>query len=72
MKLEDLYYLNSICRKNIINFIYTLKLGLNGFLFNDFWNEHYIFDLNGEKKLTYNILTIKEKEEYYKIVLDIP
>lgn len=72
MKLEDLFYINSICRKNNINFIYTLNLGLTGFLFNDFGNEHYIFDFNGEKKLTYNILTIKEKEEYYKIVLDIP
>ena len=72
MKLEDLFYLNSICRNNNINFIYTLNLGLTGFLFNDFGNEHYIFDFNGEKKLTYNILTIKEKEEYYKIVLDIP
>ena len=72
MKIEDLFSINSICRKNGINFIYTLNLGLTGFLFNDFGNEHYIFDLNGEQKLTYNISNIKEKEEYYKIVLDIP
>ena len=72
MKIEDLFNINSICRKNNINFIYTLNLGLTGFLFNDFGNEHNIFDLNGEKKLTYNISNIKKKEEYYKIVLDIP
>ena len=28
MKLEELYELNDICRKNNINFIYTLNLGL--------------------------------------------
>jgi ubiquitin-activating enzyme E1 len=72
LSLEDLFSIDAICRKNNINFIYTLNLGLTGYLFNDFGKEHYIFDINGEKKLTYNILNIKEKEEYYKIVLDIP
>ena len=41
-------------------------------MFNDFGNKHDIYDLNGEKKFTYNISNIKEKEENYKIVLDIP
>lgn len=72
MKIEDLYYINSLCRKYNIKFIYSLSLGLTGFLFNDFGNKHDIYDLNGEKKFTYNISNIKEKEENYKIVLDIP
>ena len=72
MKLEDLYEINFLCRKNKINFIYTLSLGLTGFLFNDFGDEHYIYDKNGEKKLTYNISYIKEKKDSYQIILDIP
>lgn len=74
MKLEDLYEINSVCRKNKINFIYTLSLGLTGFLFNDFGDEHYVYDINGEKKLRYNIIDIKENKnkDAYKIILDIP
>lgn len=61
-------------QKNKINFIYTLSLGLTGFLFNDFGNEHYVYDINGEKKLRYNIIDIKENKnkDAYKIILDIP
>lgn len=72
MKLEDLYEINSLCRKYKIKFIYTLSLGLTGFLFNDFGEEHYVYDINGEKNLTYNISYIKEKKDSYKIILDIP
>lgn len=72
MQLEKLYEINSICRLNKINFIYTISLGLTGFLFNDFGDEHFIYDANGEKKLIYNILNIEEKKNSYKIILDIP
>ena len=72
IKIEDLYEINLMCRKNNIKFIYTLNLGLTGFLFNDFGDEHNIYDFNGEKKLTYSILDIKEKDEYYKVILDVP
>ena len=72
MPLEELYEINSICRINKTNFIYTLSLGLTGFLFNDFGDEHHIYDKNGEKKLVYNILDIEEKNNTYKIILDIP
>ena len=71
MKIEEIYELNNICRKNNIYFIYTLNLGLTGFLFNDFGNEHYIYDENGEKNLTYNILKIEQKGNNYEIFIDI-
>ena len=71
MKLEELYEINLICRLNNIKFIYTLSLGLTGFLFNDFGDKHTIYDANGEKKLIYNILDIEEKKNSYKIILDI-
>ena len=71
MKLEELYELNNFTRKNNINFIYTLNLGLTGFLFNDFGENHSIYDYNGEKKLSYDIFSIEEKENRYIIYLDM-
>ena len=71
MKLEELYEINDICRNNNIYFIYTLNLGLTGFLFNDFGDNHSIIDFNGEPNLTYNIFNIEEKENNYEIFLDI-
>ena len=70
-KYEDLCEMNDICRKNGIKFIYTLNLGLTGFLFNDFGDNHEIYDSNGEKKLKYNIVSIEEKRNSYEIFLDI-
>ena len=67
MKLEELYELDDICRKNKVNFIYTLNLGLTGFLFNDFGKNHLVYDLNGEKKLLYDIFKIEDKEDKYEI-----
>ena len=71
MKLEELYEINNICRHNNIYFIYTLNLGLTGFLFNDFGDNHYVYDFNGEKNLNYNIFHIKERENNYEIYLDL-
>ena len=72
MKLEDIYELNNICRKNNIKFIYALNLGLTGYLFNDFGETHIVYDFNGEKKLSYEIFNIEEKEneEKYEIFLN--
>ena len=39
--------LNDFCRKNNIKFIYGAVLGLGGFIFSDFGNNHIIFDKNG-------------------------
>ena len=73
MNIGDLYELNNFCRKNNIKFIYTLNLGLTGYLFNDFGDIHLVYDLNGEKKLSYEIFNIEEKENEnkYEIFLNI-
>lgn len=70
-RLEELYDINKFCRENKKYFIYALNLGLTGFLFNDFGDEHYIYDYNGEKKINYNISNIKETKNRYKIFLDM-
>ena len=62
MKLEELYELNNFCRKNNIYFIYALNLGLTGFLFNDFGENHSVYDLNGEKKYRMIYSTLKKKK----------
>ena len=67
MKLEELYEFDDICRKNNVYFIYTLNLGLTGYLFNDFGKNHSVYDLNGEKKLLYDIFKIEDKEDKYEI-----
>lgn len=71
MKLEDLYELNNFCRKNNINFIYTLNLVLTGFLFNDFGENYSIYDCNGEKKLSFDIFFNEEKKNIYVLYKDI-
>ena len=71
MNLEDLYEINNITRKYKKYFIYTLNLGLTGFLFNDFGENHPIYDSNGEKKLSYEIFYIEEKENSYEIYINI-
>ena len=71
MKIEDLYQINEICRKNHIGFIYTLNLGLTGYLFNDFGENFIINDIDGENSLKYHIFHIEEKENLYRIYLDL-
>ena len=69
-KLEEIYNINKFCRLNKKYFIYALNLGLTGFLFNDFGDEHYVYDPNGEKKISYNISYIEPKKDSYKIMID--
>ena len=71
MSIDDLFEINNICRNNKIGFMYTLNLGLTGFLFNDFGNNHIINNINGEKNLTYNIFHINKNEDNYEIFLDL-
>ena len=71
MKIEELYEINEICRQNNICFIYTLNLGLTGFIFNDFGDNHFVNDINGKKNLLYHIFNIEKKENKYEIILDI-
>ena len=69
MNTKELIKINQICRQNNIGFIYGLNLGLTGFLFNDF-NEHLIYDENGEKILSYQIFNIEQNKENYEIYID--
>ena len=71
IKLEELYEINEICRQKNIGFIYTLNLGLTGFIFNDFGDNHFVNDINGEQNLIYKIFNIEEKGDNYEIFLDI-
>ena len=47
--IDKIIDIDNFCRKNKIKFIYALNCGLTGFLFNDFGDEHYVYDFNGEK-----------------------
>ena len=42
--------IDEVCRKNNIPFIYTSALGLTGFIFSDFGNEHKIYEKSNNKK----------------------
>ena len=55
MSKENLIEIDEICRTNKIAFIYSAILGLSGFIFDDFGNEHLILDDNGEESKTYVI-----------------
>jgi len=61
---EKLYLLNEECRKYNIGFIYSLAMGITGCCFVDF-NEHIIYDKNGEKSKTYFIKKITNKGEIF-------
>ena len=71
MKLDELYEINENCRNNNIGFIYTLNLGLTGFVFNDFGDKHTINNINGEDNIKYNIYHIDKKENIYEVFLDL-
>ena len=69
-KLKDeIVKINEFCRKNKIGFIYGANLGLSGFLFNDFGEEHYIFDINGKQYKKYFCKEISN-EKNAKVILD--
>ena len=53
MDKEQLYKIGDLCHANKIGFIYTATLGITGFIFVDFGEEHYIRDKNGEECKTY-------------------
>ena len=53
-----LIQVNKICRTNNIKFIYACCLGLAGYIFTDFGNNHTIFEEKGGEPTTYNIKSI--------------
>lgn len=68
IKSEILYKINKECNENNIGFIYTLSLGLAGFIFSDFGNKHIILDKTGNEKGKFYISNItKEKNGKMKI-----
>ena len=49
MGLETIIKFNNLYRKNKIRMIYTSCLGLSGFVFNEFGEEHIIFNIKGDE-----------------------
>ena len=67
--IETLISLNNICRENNKKFIYASALGLSGFIFNDFGEEHLIINKTGDEPQSFIIKNItKEKEG--KVTID--
>ena len=60
---EILFEYNKLCRENKKGFIYTSNLGLAGFLFVDFGDEHIIFNEIGNEPLTFYIKNISQENE---------
>ena len=65
---KDIISLNEYCRKKNIKFIYGVNMGLSGFIFSDFGNEHTIYDYDGENPKKYIIKDITN-EDKGKIIL---
>lgn len=68
--IETLSELNNLCRENRKKFIYASTLGLSGFVFDDFGDEHIIINKTGDEPQSFLIKNItKEKEG--KITINI-
>ena len=55
-------YLNEYCRERQIKFIYGANIGLSGFIFSDFGNDHLIYDMDGEEPKRYLIKEITNEK----------
>ena len=63
--------IDDVCRKNNIPFIYSAALGLTGFIFTDFGNEHKIYEKSNKELKKYIIKNItKEKNGICEIIRD--
>ena len=61
--------IDEVCRKNNIPFIYTSALGLTGFIFSDFGNEHKIYEKSNKELKKYIIKNItKDKNGICEII----
>jgi len=54
---------NFLCRENKIKFIYASTLGLSGFVFNDFGDEHIIINKTGDEPQSFFIKNISKEKE---------
>ena len=52
MNTENLFKINDKCHNNNVGFIYSLALGLSGFIFCDFGPKHIIIDPSGKERKT--------------------
>jgi len=70
-KLKYLFEIDKICRRNNVAFIYTGIFGLSGFLFNDFGDNHIIYNQNGLENLSYDISHITQKGKMFDVYLNL-
>ena len=70
MELDLIKEINIKCREKKIGFIYCLCLGLSGFLFNDFGEEHIIKSKYDLPKEIYYIKQINKKNEKLIFTID--
>ena len=66
---EILYEYNNICRENKKGFIYSCSLGLCGFIFNDFGDEHIIYNKEGKEEQKFYINNICKKDDKYFVTI---
>ena len=69
MNSELIYKINKECHENDKGFIYTLSLGLMGFIFSDFGTKHTILDKTGIEKGKFYLTNIT-KEKNGRITID--
>ena len=55
---DKLAKLNDLCRKNGIKFIFSIILGLTGYIFSDFGNNHIIYNKNNKEPKFFYIQNI--------------
>ena len=67
---EILYEYNNICRENKKGFIYSCSLGLCGFIFNDFGDEHFIYNKEGKEEQSFYIKNICKKDNKYLVTIE--
>ena len=63
LPLDESKEINNICRNNNIKFIYSAICGLASFVFDDFGDEHIIFDKYCEKANKFKIKNIKKTSD---------
>ena len=59
---KEIITLNEYCRENQIKFIYGANMGLSGFIFSDFGNNHNIYDIDGEEPKRFLIKDITNEK----------
>ena len=65
-ELQPMYFIDQIdkaCRENNIKFIYGICMGLAGYIFSDFGDEHIIFDETGKEIKNFLVKSITNEEK---------